>query len=222
MVKSINFLKRKPGMSVEAFQQYWRTTHAELVKKVPELRKYVQCHTLLSGYRKGEPVYDGVAELWYDNTDTMRRIADLAESRVALADDENFLDMSKMTFILTQEHGQKEGPTNSSMVKLVEFVSRRPGMEVEAFQEYWRTVHGPLAAKIPMIRHYVQCHTRLSAYRAGRQPLYDGVAEVWFDSTEAMRQSEKTPEYAVVRADEPNFIDGSKLRFIITKEYEML
>lgn len=222
MVKSINFLKRKPGMSVEAFQEYWRTSHAELVKKIPELRKYVQCHTLLSGYRKGEPVYDGVAELWYDDTDTMRRIADLPESRVALADDENFLDMSKMAFILTEEHVQKEGPTDSSMVKLVEFVTRKPGMEVEAFQEYWRTVHGPLAAKIPMIRRYVQCHTRLSAYRAGRQPLYDGVAEVWFNSTDAMRQSEKTPEYAAVRADEPNFIDGSKLTFIITKEYEML
>jgi uncharacterized protein (TIGR02118 family) len=222
MVKSINFLKRKSGMSVEAFQEYWLTTHAALVKKVPEIRKYAQCHTLLSGYRRGEPVYDGVAELWYDNTDVMRRIADLAESRVALADDENFLDMSKMTFILTQEHVQKEGPTNDSMVKLVEFVTRKPGMEVEAFQEYWRTVHGPLAAKIPMIRRYVQCHTRLSAYHAGRQPLFDGVAEVWFDSTDAMRQSEKTPEYATVQADEPHFIDGSKLSFIITKEYEML
>jgi uncharacterized protein (TIGR02118 family) len=222
MVKSINFLKRKPGMSVAAFQEYWRTTHAELVKKVPGLRKYLQCHTLLSGYRRGEPVYDGVAELWYDNTDVMRRIADLPESRVALADDENFLDMSRMTFILTQEYEQKEGPTTSSMVKLVEFVTRKPGMEVEAFQEYWRTIHGPLAAKIPMIRRYVQCHTRLSAYRAGRQPLYDGIAEVWFDSTDTMRQSEKTPEYATVRADEPNFINGSKLGFIITKEYKML
>jgi uncharacterized protein (TIGR02118 family) len=222
MVKSINFLKRKSGMSAEAFQEYWHTTHADLVKKIPELRKYVQCHTLLSGYRKGEPVYDGVAELWYDDTDTMRRIADLPESRAALADDEKFLDMSKMTFILTQEYVQKEEPTNSSMVKLVEFVTRKPEMDVEAFQEYWRTIHGPLGAKIPMIRRYVQCHTRLSAYRAGRQPPYDGVAEVWFDSTDAMRQSEKTLEYAAVRADEPNFIDGSKLRFIITKEYEML
>ncbi len=73
-----------------------------------------------------------------------------------------------------------------------------------------------------MIRRYVQCHTRLSAYRAGRQPLYDGIAEVWFDSTDAMRQSEETPEYAAVRADEPNFINGSQLSFIITKEYRML
>lgn len=206
---------------MEAFQEYWRTTHAELVKKVPELRRYVQCHTLLSGYKKGEPVYDGVAELWYDDTDTMRRIADLPESRAALADEENFADRSKTAFILTEEHVQKEGPTDSSMVKFVECITRKPGMDVEAFQEYWRTVHGPIAAQIPMIRRYVQCHTRLSAYRAGRQPLCDGVAEVWCDSTDALRESEKTPEYAAVRADEPNFMDGSKAAFILTKEYEI-
>lgn len=222
MVKVINFCKRKAGMSVEAFQEYWRTTHAELVKKVPELRKYVQCHTILSGYRKGEPLWDGVAELWYENTEVMRHINDHPASKAALADDENFIDVSRLVFIITEEHVQKEGPTNSSMVKLVEFANRKPGMNVEEYQAYWKNVHGPLAAKISVIRSYVQSHTRLSAYRAGRQPIYDGVAEVWFDSTDAMRESERSPEYAAVRADESNFIDTSKLAFIITKEYEVL
>ncbi len=222
MIKSIYFIKRKPGMEIEAFQNYWKTTHAGLVRKVPGLRKYLQCHTLLAGYRKGEPVFDGVAELWFDDLDTMRRVAESPESRAALADDDNFIDRSKMDFILTREYPQKEGPTDASMVKLVEFVIRKPAMEVEKFQEYWRTIHGPLAAKIPTIRRYVQSHNLLSAYRAGRQPPCDGVAEVWFDSTDAMRASEKTPEYAATRADEPNFIDPSALKFIITKEHVML
>lgn len=108
------------------------------------------------------------------------------------------------------------------MVKSIFILKRKPGMSVEAFQEYWRTLHGPLAAKIPGIRRYVQCHTRLSAYRAGSRPLYDGVAELWFDNTEAIRQSNNSSEYAATRADEPNFIDVSKLTFILTKEYEML
>lgn len=222
MIKSMHFLKRKPGLTVERFQEYWRTTHADLIKRIPGLRKYTQCHTLLSGYRKGEPAYDGVAEIWYDDVETMRRIADLPESRAALADGEDFLDVSKGALIVTEEHVQKEGPTDSSMVKLVEGITRKPGMDVEAFQSYWRTAHGPLAARIPMIRRYVQCHTRLSGYRAGRQPLYDGVAEVWADGTAALRESEKTPEYAAVRADEPNFIDQEKVAIIITKELEVL
>ena len=222
MVKLIYVINRKPGMDVEAFQHYWRTKHAEMVKEIPEVRHYTQCHTLLSGYRKGKPVHDGITELWYDDTDAIRRIADLPQSRAALEDDTHFVDTSSMSFIITEEHVQKEGPIDSSMVKLVEFIVRKPGMNVEAFQDYWRTTHGPLVATIPMIRRYVQCHTRLSAYRGDRQPLYDGVAEVWFDNTDAMRQSEKISEYAAVRADEPNFIDESRLTFIITKEYVVI
>jgi len=219
MVKSVFVLKRKPGLSVEAFQKYWREKHAEVVKGIPGLRRYVQCHTLLSGYRKGEPIYDGAAELWYDDTETLRRISDLPESKAAMADNENYADVSKMAVIVTEEHVQKEGRTDGSMVKMVELVTRKPGMSPEAFQEYWRTVHGPIVLKLPGIRRYVQSHARLSAYRAGRPPLYDGVVGVWFDNTDAMRQSEKTPEYAAVRADEPNFIDVGRLAFIITKEH---
>jgi hypothetical protein len=37
-----------------------------------------------------------------------------------------------------------------------------------------------------------------------------------------MRQTEKTPEYVAVKADEPNFVDTDKLTFIITKEYAVL
>ena len=55
MVKTITFIKRKPGMSVEDFGQYWRTKHAPIVTKLPGLRRYVQCHTIPSGYRNGEP-----------------------------------------------------------------------------------------------------------------------------------------------------------------------
>ena len=63
MVKTITFIKRKPGMSVEDFGQYWREKHARIVTKLPGLRRYVQFHTIPSGYRNGEPAYDGVAEV---------------------------------------------------------------------------------------------------------------------------------------------------------------
>ncbi len=55
MVKTITFIKRKPGMSVDDFGQYWRKQHAAIVTRLPGLRRYVQCHTIPSGYRNGEP-----------------------------------------------------------------------------------------------------------------------------------------------------------------------
>jgi uncharacterized protein (TIGR02118 family) len=71
---------------------------------------------------------------------------------------------------------------------------------------------------IPVVRRYVQSHTRRAIYESGRTPRYDGVALTWFDDTQAMRLSATTPEYARVRADEANFIRPSP-PFIIAREH---
>jgi len=218
MVKAVSFFKRTPGMPVEAFQAYWRTTHAELVVKLPGVRRYVQSHTRLSGYGKGEPVYDGIAELWFDDTRVMRALVGTPEYAAVQADEARFIDRSTMGLIITEEHLIKDGSVPPSGVKNVEFVRRKPGMAIDAFQRYWREVHGPLGAAIPMVRRYVQSHTRRSVYESGRDPVYDGVALTWFDDTQAMRASAATQEYARVRADEPNFIAPGPAPFIITTE----
>jgi len=219
MVKMVVFFKRKPGMSVEAFQNYWRTTHAGIVVKMPGIRKYVQSHTLLSGYRKGEPAYDGIAEVWFDDTQAMRAVTQTSEYGAVRADEPNFIDLSTMGSIITEEHVIKDGPIPLNGVKNVEFATHKPVMSIEAFQQYWREVHGPLGAAIPVVRRYVQSHTRRTIYDRGRTPIYDGVASTWFDDTQAMRVSATTPEYARVRADEPNFIAPGQLPFIITREH---
>lgn len=219
MVKAITFIKRKPGMAVEEFQEYWRTRHAEIVADLPGLRGYVQSHALLSGYRRGELVYDGVAEVWFDDVQAMRDLVGTPAYEAVQADEAKFIDRATMGMILTDEHVIKDGPTPNDGVKNVEFVTRRPDLAVEEFQCYWRDVHGPIAARIPMIRRYVQSHTRLGAYKGGRQPKCDGCAITWFDSTDAMRQSARTEAYALTRADEPNFIPDEEVPLIITKEH---
>lgn len=221
VVKAVSFFKRKSGMSVEAFQAYWRTHHPGVVAKLPGIRRYVQSHTLPSGYRKGEPVYDGIAEVWFDDTRAMRALAGTAEYAAVQADEAQFIERSTMGLIITEEHVIKDGQVPADGVKNVEFVTRKPGMPVDRFQQYWYGVHGPLAARIPVVRRYVQSHTRRRAYEAGRAPLYDGVAVTWFDDTEAMRASAATREYARVWADEVNFITPNP-PFIVTKEHPII
>jgi uncharacterized protein (TIGR02118 family) len=179
----------------------------------------VQSHTLLAGYRKGEPIYDGIAELWFEDTQAMAALRGTKEIAEVEADEAVFIDRGTMRLILAEEHVIKDGPAPSGGAKNVEFVTRKPGLGVHDFQRYWLEVHGPLAAQIPMIRRYVQSHTRPSAYERGRTPAYDGVAITWFDDTRAMRASAGTAQYARVRADEPNFIAPGDAPFIITTEH---
>jgi uncharacterized protein (TIGR02118 family) len=83
MVKAIYFIKRKHRMPLAHFRSHWLGEHARLVKRLPELRRYVQSHTLDSGYRTREPVYDGIAELWYDDTDSMRRASSTCRASIS-------------------------------------------------------------------------------------------------------------------------------------------
>ena len=217
-VKALSFFKRRAGMSVEAFQDYWRTRHPAAVTRLPGVRRYVQSHTLPGGYRKGEPVYDGIAEVWFDDTQAMRALAGTPAYAAVQADEAAFIERATMGLIVTEDHVVTDGPAPAGGVKNVEFLTRRPDLDVEAFQTYWREAHGPLAARIPVLRRYVQSHTRRAAYEGGRTPRWDGVALTCFDDTQAMRVSATTAEYAGVRADEPNFL-ASDPPFIITREH---
>ena len=108
------------------------------------------------------------------------------------------------------------------MVKLIYTITRKAGMSVEEFQRHWRDVHGPIAAKMPGCRRYVQSHVLPQLYDREQQPAYDGVAELWFDDYETMQASFYSPEAKAARADELHFIDHSKSFLIITEEKPVL
>lgn len=228
MVKGLFFAKRKPGISPRDFQQYWRTTHADITRPLIHIRHYIQSHTLLSSYGdpnplygESNPPYDGMATMWFNSTEE-RRVGNLTPAaKVAINDQANFTELSTRRFLLANEAVQKDGAVAASGVHLIALLSRKPGMSVEGFQNYWREHHGPLAAKVPGLRRYVQDHPMPELYGSRNAPLCDGVAEAWFDSLEDLQRSTETPEVKAVRADEPNFIDVSKLVFLLTEDIEI-
>jgi uncharacterized protein (TIGR02118 family) len=219
MIKAFNFFKRKPGFSVDDFRIYWLNQHAAIIRAIPELRKYVASITLPSAYKNREPLYDGISEAWFDDEAALRANADSPPRRAASADDAKFVDMTTTGSIIVDEIIQKEGTAGA--VKMFSLLTRKPATDVASFQKYWRTSHGPLAAKIPQVRRYIQCHVRPSSYADGRSPRYDGVAELWFDDFEAVRDSGDTDEYRVVKIDEPKFL-ALPFPFIVASEHQIV
>ena len=118
MIKLVFALRRKPELSVEQFQTYWRETHAPLVAEraeVLKIRRYVQVHTkdlggLHTAFQKrngGAPEpYDGVAELWFDSLDDMGGDDPAVRQAQAdlLADEANFIDLPNSPMWLADEH----------------------------------------------------------------------------------------------------------------------
>jgi uncharacterized protein (TIGR02118 family) len=46
MAKLIFVLYKRQDMSADEFRSYWKETHAELAKKIPGARKYLQNHAV--------------------------------------------------------------------------------------------------------------------------------------------------------------------------------
>ena len=86
-------------------------------------------------------------------------------------------------------------------------------MALAAFHEHWRTTHAGIIVRLPGIRRYVQ------NYPLDGTAPFDAIAESSFDDTQAMKTLARTPQYAEVLADEPNFIDSASMRSIITEEH---
>jgi uncharacterized protein (TIGR02118 family) len=63
-------LKRRADMSREAFANWWLERHVPYVKRFPDVRKY-RVSLVESG---PETVVDGVAEVWFDDMATLRRV----------------------------------------------------------------------------------------------------------------------------------------------------
>lgn len=118
MIKLTFCLVRLPHLTREAFQAYWRGTHAPLVASVAEtllIRRYVQMHSLpveasagLRQSRQAPEEYDGVAELWFDSLEAIvengRRPEAQAAGALLLEDERRFIDLPKSPLWWGQEH----------------------------------------------------------------------------------------------------------------------
>ncbi len=100
MVKLIAKVYAKEGISKKEFNDYWLNKHAPLVKKMEGLRKYVISVVLTSDGE--EPGYQGMAELWFDTFEELKRAFDSPEGKEAVADVKNFA--RKVTTVTIEEH----------------------------------------------------------------------------------------------------------------------
>jgi uncharacterized protein (TIGR02118 family) len=90
MIKVLGLLTRKAGITHEQFVRHWFDIHAPLAHAVPGIRRYVQSHITGTRSRSDIPEtgieVDGIAELWYDDTESFQRAAATPEMK-ALTDD---------------------------------------------------------------------------------------------------------------------------------------
>jgi uncharacterized protein (TIGR02118 family) len=116
-VKLVFCLRRRPDLSRDEFQAYWRDSHGQLGIRLANslgYTRYVQSHTLsiplndaLERSRQGPEPYDGVVELWFDEVEAVERTFSSLEGRDAarqlVADEANFVDVAASPIFVVSE-----------------------------------------------------------------------------------------------------------------------
>ena len=82
------------------------------------------------------------------------------------------------------------------MIKVCTLIKRRQGLSREDFADWWLKRHAPRACKLEGLKRY-----QISLALGEDESAYDGMAELWFDSVEELRQAFATDLGRALAAD---------------------
>lgn len=109
------------------------------------------------------------------------------------------------------------------MIKLTIMLVRRADITREQFSDYWLSEHAPKILALPGADSIIKSYIQQVSVRDIPEGLpvadFDGMAELWFDDLPSALTIMSSDAYqADIPPDEPNFIDPSKTRIMITEE----
>jgi uncharacterized protein (TIGR02118 family) len=101
MAKVIFVLHRRADMTREQCLEHWSSEqHTSILKTVPGVSRLVQNLVVAA---PGEPICDGIGELWFESDDAMDNAVNSPEMAAAIEHAKNFLDMEKTGMIFVEE-----------------------------------------------------------------------------------------------------------------------
>ncbi|MEM9624106.1 MAG: EthD domain-containing protein, partial [Pseudomonadota bacterium] len=103
-IKGVFPFRRKTGMAVDEFQQYWWLKHGPIAALTEQAVYYLQCHPLPETYAVGKPPYDGITELHWPDVDAARAAMASRQMREDQSNDaKNFADSDSVVLFLAEE-----------------------------------------------------------------------------------------------------------------------
>lgn len=101
MLKAQVWLKKKDGMSEDAFRDHWLNVHAPIARDHYENLRTYTVHLVTGVAGKAERLYDGIAEMTWDDREAF--VTDMRSEASARANDdlENFAESFGLVFVET-------------------------------------------------------------------------------------------------------------------------
>jgi uncharacterized protein (TIGR02118 family) len=103
MLKLAYCITRRPDLTPEEFDRYWREVHGPIGARIPGLRRLVQSRALPIPGDAHAPDFDGMAELWFEDVASLLKARKSAEWQASSADEANFIDHKRVAYFVSEE-----------------------------------------------------------------------------------------------------------------------
>ena len=175
MINAITVIKKKQGLSYDKFQGYWKNEHAAIVTRSPLVGTYVQSHPIYGDNLKFEDTIDGIAEIWFDDTNAMRALADSKEYKDIQEDEKVFIDGSAVRLIIAEDTITVGGDVSD--YKLLIFMNKSSNVELADFRQELINMASSYS-KQNLNRMKVSL-PKLAGYKNDKHPEWDAVLTIW-------------------------------------------
>ena len=98
MFKAMILLKRKDGLTIQEFKNWWLNEHSPMASKLPNVKKL--CFNLVVGEENQE--YDGIAEQWFETEEDFLSAYQSDHGKKVAAD--SMSKVSKRARLFVSEH----------------------------------------------------------------------------------------------------------------------
>ena len=177
MINAITIIKKKQSLTYEKFQNYWKNEHAKIVTRSPLVGTYVQSHPIYNDKLTFEDTVDGIAEIWFEDTNAMRTLAATKEYKDIQDDEKVFIDGSAVRLIIAEDIITVEGDVSD--YKLIIFMNKSSNFELTDFRKelverasnYSKKNLNRIKVSLP----------KIAGYKGDKSPAWDAILTFWFN-----------------------------------------
>ena len=177
MINAITIIKKKQGLTYEKFQNYWKNEHAEIVTRSRLVGTYVQSHPIYNDELTFEDTIDGIAEIWFEDTNAMRSLAATKEYKDIQDDEKVFIDGSAVRLIIAEDIITVEGDVSD--YKLIIFMNKSSNVELTDFRKELVDMASQYSKK--NVHRMKVSLPKTAGYKGDKSPAWDAILTFWLD-----------------------------------------
>ena len=177
MINAITIIKKKQGLTYKKLQNYWKNEHAEIVTRSSLVGTYVQSHPIYNDKLIFEDTIDGIAEIWFDNTNAMRSLAATKEYKDIQDDEKVFIDGSAVRLIIAEDIITVEGDVSD--YKLIIFMNKSSNVELTDFRKELVDMASQYSKK--NVNRMKVSLPKIAGYKGDKSPAWDAILTFWLD-----------------------------------------